>query len=246
MTTERHLIVNADDFGQSHGVNCGIIEAYEKGIVTSASLMVRRPAAEEAATYGREHPELSVGLHLDLCEWIYRDETWSPLYEVVPIDDAFAIAEEVNRQLLTFRRLVGQETTHLDSHQHVHRSEPVLSVMTETARQLGVPLRDCNSEISYCGSFYGQSANGHSYPEGISIDGLLTTLKTLSSGVTELGCHPGLSDNEETMYSAERVQEVRVLCDPRVRAAIEAEEIELHSFRSIGVRVALSVLGDVS
>src|SRR6059058_86350 len=111
MTTQRHLIVNADDFGQSHGVNCGIIEAYEKGIVTSASLMVRRPAAEEAATYGREHPELSIGLHLDLCEWIYRDETWSPLYEVVPIDDAFAIAEEVNRQLMTFRRLESHQLT---------------------------------------------------------------------------------------------------------------------------------------
>src|SRR6266508_4579544 len=119
MTTERHLIVNADDFGQSHGVNRGIIEAYEKGIVTSASLMVRRSAAEEAAAYSREHPELSVGLHLDLCEWIYRDETWSPLYEVVPMDDTAAISEEVSRQLITFRELIGQEPTHLDSHQHV-------------------------------------------------------------------------------------------------------------------------------
>jgi YdjC-like protein len=49
MTAARYLIVNADDFGQSSGVNRGIIEAHEKGILTSASLMVRWPATEEAA-----------------------------------------------------------------------------------------------------------------------------------------------------------------------------------------------------
>ena len=48
MTAPRSLIVNADDFGQSRGVNRGVIEAHERGIVTSASLMVRWPAAESA------------------------------------------------------------------------------------------------------------------------------------------------------------------------------------------------------
>ena len=52
----RVLIVNADDFGLSAGVNRGIVEAHERGIVTSASLMVRRPAAREAADYARTHP----------------------------------------------------------------------------------------------------------------------------------------------------------------------------------------------
>ncbi|MGA2658858.1 MAG: ChbG/HpnK family deacetylase, partial [Verrucomicrobiota bacterium] len=55
----RGLIVNADDFGLDPGVNRGIIKSHEYGIVTSASLMVRWPAAAEAAAYAREHPELS-------------------------------------------------------------------------------------------------------------------------------------------------------------------------------------------
>ena len=68
----RFLIVNADDFGQSAGVNRGVAMAHEQGIVTSASLMVRWPAATGAAAFGRAHPGLSVGLHVDLGEWARR------------------------------------------------------------------------------------------------------------------------------------------------------------------------------
>ena len=52
--SERILVVNADDFGQSEGVNRGIIEAHTNGIVTSASLMVRWPAAREASALRSE------------------------------------------------------------------------------------------------------------------------------------------------------------------------------------------------
>src|SRR5258708_5839654 len=144
MTATRYLIVNADDFGQSPGVNQGIVEAHEQGIVTSASLMVRWPAAAAAAEYGCQHPDLSVGLHVDLGEWAYRDGTWAPVYEVAPLNDSTAVAEEVARQLAAFRRLLGREPTHIDSHQHVHREAPARSILTALARRLTVPLRDCH------------------------------------------------------------------------------------------------------
>ena len=68
------LIVNADDFGRSRGVNRGIVETHERGIVTSTSLMVFRPGAREAATYARAHPGLSTGLHIELPpKWIAGD-----------------------------------------------------------------------------------------------------------------------------------------------------------------------------
>src|SRR5262245_58205784 len=108
MALKRYLIVNADDFGQSHSVNSGIIEAHERGIVTSASLMVRWPAAAEAVAYSRQYPDLSLGLHVDFGEWAYRGEHWVPLYQVVPIHDTTAVADEMARQLTTFRRLVGK------------------------------------------------------------------------------------------------------------------------------------------
>src|SRR5947209_9014160 len=150
---KRFLIVNADDFGMSPGVNKGIIEAHERGVVTSASLMVRWPAAVAAAAYARSHPQLAVGLHVDLGESAYRGETWERIYEVVAADDRDAVAAEVARQFNAFQRLVGRGPTHLDSHQHVHRDEPLRSLLTALARDLGVPLRLFDSRVRYCGEF---------------------------------------------------------------------------------------------
>jgi predicted glycoside hydrolase/deacetylase ChbG (UPF0249 family) len=233
MPPKRQLIVNADDFGLSRGVNQGISHAHEHGILTSASLMVRYPAASEAAQYALTHPRLSIGLHVDLAEWAYRDGEWQVLYQVVAAEDAHAVEAEVTRQHEAFRRLLGRNPTHLDSHQHVHRSEPVLSILSGLAQKLSLPLRSFTSAVQYCGDFYGQTGEGAPYPEGISLDGLLQTLSKLPPGVSELGCHPGLDDHLDSVYRLERKQEVAVLCEPRVRATINSLGIELLSFADL-------------
>jgi predicted glycoside hydrolase/deacetylase ChbG (UPF0249 family) len=238
MASNRYLIVNADDFGLSPGVNRGIIEANEHGIVTSASLMVRWPAAKEAAAYSLQHQSLGLGLHIDLCEWTFEDETWVPLYEVVAQDDRAAVKEEVLRQLNTFRSLTGKNPTHLDSHQHVHLEEPVRSVMLSLAGELAVPLRGCSRAVHYCGSFYGQTEQGYPDPAGISLEGLLEVLRALPPGVTELGCHPGAANGLDTMYRAERELEVKVLCEPQVRSTLSDLGIRLCSFHQAGYLAA--------
>jgi len=233
VTPKRYLIVNADDFGLSPGVNAGIITAHERGIVTSASLMVRQPAAADAADYGRRHPEFSIGLHVDLGEWVYRDGEWVKEYEVVPAADRVAITAEVARQLERFRELVGRGPTHLDSHQHVHRDEPARSVLTEVARALDVPLRHFHTSVRYCGSFYGQSARGVPLPDAITVDGLCTTLASLPPGTSELACHPGTGADFVSDYAVERAEEVKALCDPRVKETLHKLGIALTSFHDI-------------
>src|SRR5437773_11192292 len=64
---ERCVIFNADDFGQTSGITRGIIECHRKGVVGSASLMVTGAAVEEAVAAAAENPQLSIGLHFDLC-----------------------------------------------------------------------------------------------------------------------------------------------------------------------------------
>jgi chitin disaccharide deacetylase len=232
-TPAKYLIVNADDFGQSAGINRGIITAHRDGIVTSASLMVRWPAAAEAAVYARKHPSLSVGLHIDLGEQILRAGEWVPLYSVVPVQDERAVRDEISRQLGLFDRLVGHAPTHLDSHQHVHLREPARALLVEIAQRLGVPLRNCSREVSYCGSFYGQADDGTTLRDVISVDGLIRILETLPPGCTELACHPAAQCDLQTLYSQERLEELKVLCDPRLRTAIATMGFVLRSFADL-------------
>ena len=229
----RYLIVNADDFGQSPGVNRGIIEAHERGIVTSASLMVRWPAAVEAADYARNHQELSIGLHVDLAEWTCQDGTWRPLYQVVAADDSRAVADETDRQLDEFRQLMGQDPTHIDSHQHIHREQPAHAAIARISRLLRVPLRHFCPQVHYCGDFYGQTPKGLPCPEAITVESLLRIVKRMAPGITELACHPGYAFDLDAMYKSERAAEVGALCDPRVRDVLRSEGISLRSFRGL-------------
>jgi predicted glycoside hydrolase/deacetylase ChbG (UPF0249 family) len=215
----RVVIVNADDFGQSAGVNGGIIEAHERGIVTSASLLVRGAAAAAAAGHARSTPRLSVGLHVDLGEWRRVDWVWEPVYEVVDVGDAAAVTAELGRQLDAFVELVGRPPTHLDSHQHVHREEPVRSALAASGAALGVPVRELTPGITYSGAFWPTV--------GVDVESLLTLLASLPPGVTEVGCHPGADEHE-----------VDTLCDPRVRALLDADGIELASFADVAELVA--------
>lgn len=243
MPGERFLIVNADDFGRSPGINRGVIRAHENGIVTSASLMVRYPASREAAEYARSHPNISVGLHLDLGEWVCRDWNWTPLYQVVPPHDVVAVRDELSRQLSIFCELVGQVPSHIDSHQHAHLREPALAAAADMAGGIGIPLRNCSPQVRYCGSFYGQTADGSAYPGGITRDALIRILAELQPGFTELGCHPGAEDDLETTYLRERVQEMKILCDPRVRSALTRFKVQPCSFFAV-LALSASRTGD--
>jgi predicted glycoside hydrolase/deacetylase ChbG (UPF0249 family) len=227
------LVVNADDFGQSDGVTRGIAEAFERGIVTSASMMVRWPAASAAARYARAQPDLALGLHLDFGEWALCDGEWVQLYETADVTNAEQVRSEAFQQLDLFRDLVGAEPTHVDSHQHVHLQEPIRSAATEIARLIGIPLRHCSPAIAYCGEFYGQDEYGNAYRDGIEVASLIRIFRHLRPGITELACHPGYAEGLTTMYRDERTIEVHSLCNPAVRLALGDFGVELKSFRDM-------------
>lgn len=227
----RSLIVNADDLGQSEGVTAGILDAHARGVVTSASLMVRWPAASAAVDAAREHPELDLGLHLDLGEWVLEGDSWRPLYAVVDLDDHGAVADEVARQLDAFERLTGREPTHLDSHQHVHlRAPALLEAATQAAARLAIPLRG-RCDVRYRGDFYGQAEDGTALQGVLSVAGLGAILASLEEGVSELACHPACGDDLDTMYGGRfRNRELEVLCAPELRELLAREDIVLATF----------------
>jgi len=205
----KRLIVNADDLGLSDGVNRGIREAHECGILTSASLMVGGLAAARGAELAGA---LSVGLHAVLDR--HGELLMSP--EQAP--------EELERQLERFEELTRRSPTHLDSHHHVHREPRLLRAFEDFAERHELPLRD--RDVRHCGLFYGRVGDG-SHPEHVAVDSLLEILSGIDEGVTELGCHPGYAEGLDSSYTVEREQEVRTLTDARVLARVEELGIEL-------------------
>jgi predicted glycoside hydrolase/deacetylase ChbG (UPF0249 family) len=231
MSGDRFLVVNADDLGLSAPVNEGIFAAHERGIVTSASLMVRQAAAPAATEEAAAHPDLAIGLHVDLGEWIYASGEWAQAYLHCDTDDAAAVEAECRAQLERFRALLGRDPTHLDSHQHVHESEPARGVAEALAAELGVPLR--NRAVRYEGGFYGQSGKGEPFPEGIAPERLIGLIEALPPGWTEIGCHPAAGPVPTSSYDAERQVELQSLCDPRIKDLLNVSDVHLCSFAQV-------------
>jgi chitin disaccharide deacetylase len=229
----RYLFVNADDFGYCRSVNRGILRAHDEGIVTNCSLMVERPGAVEAVAEARRRPRLGVGLHAEIARWRVsripgRGAARSPA-TVRQRAEA-----DLRRQVDRFRSLAGRDPTHLDSHQHRHRSELVTPVFEAVADELGIPLRHFDRRVRFSGAFYGHDGRGKPDPDAITVDALVALLEGLEDGATELCCHPGYVDDLDDWYRVEREQEVLTLCDPRVREAVRELDIRLCTFDEIG------------
>ncbi len=152
----RRLIINADDFGLTSGVNRGILEAHRCGVVTSTSLMANVPHTGEAAALARAVPQLSVGCHVVLIDGSpmlpgrnipslvhsgdgHLRNTWTGFAAAVLLGrvQPHEIATEVHAQIRRLRDL-GIEPSHLDSHKHVHLLPAVLQPMLEAARDCGI------------------------------------------------------------------------------------------------------------
>lgn len=154
--TDRLLIIHADDVGMCHSVNRATIQAMEKGVVTSASIMMPCPWMPEIAAYCREHPDADFGLHLTLTsEWkYYRWRPVSPITEVPglldkegfmhrEVEDVVAHAKpaEVEQELraqIARARAFGIQPTHVDSHMGTLFTGPFYPVYTKVAKEAGL------------------------------------------------------------------------------------------------------------
>jgi predicted glycoside hydrolase/deacetylase ChbG (UPF0249 family) len=211
-------IVNADDFGASEGINRGVLEAHETGVLTSASLMVGRPASASAAAAARRRPGLGVGLHFEL---------------TAPDAGPALVRRTLEAQLERFRTLMGALPTHLDAHHNLHRRPELAPCFAEVAARHGLPLRE-HGAVRYFSRFYGRW-DGESHPEQISVERLLAMLANeIGDEITEVACHPGYRDPDfRSEYDAEREVELRTLCDPALREGIVRLGIHLIDHRDV-------------
>ncbi len=150
----KRLIVNADDFGLTTGVNRAIVEAHERGIVSSATLMANGPTFNDAVTMAKSVPKLAIGCHIDLIQLAPvseagRVKTLTDGERFRPGFARFAAnamrgkihGEEVAReaaQQIGKLQSAGISVSHFDTHKHTHVFPPVLKALLRAARDTGV------------------------------------------------------------------------------------------------------------
>jgi chitin disaccharide deacetylase len=148
----KDLIVNADDFGWTDGVNRGILEAHRHGIVTSTSLLANSAAFERAVELARATQTLGVGVHLNLSDGppvagtraaatllnakgVFRDGPESLLLKIasrrLSLDQ---VEKEWDAQICKIRS-AGITPTHLDGHKHVHMLPGLFEIAVRLAKR---------------------------------------------------------------------------------------------------------------
>lgn len=153
----RRLIINADDFGLTPGVNRAILEAHRQGVVTSSTLMANSAAFDDAAGMAKSAHALSVGCHVGLVDGkpvappksvptlLAGDKTnqfvdgigglaMRALRGKLREDE---IATEARAQMSKLQS-AGIAVTHFDTHKHTHMFPSVLRPLLRAAKECGI------------------------------------------------------------------------------------------------------------
>lgn len=250
------LIVNADDFGYTERVSAGIMRAHRDGIVTATTLMTNAPHTTGAAAFARATPSLDVGVHLVVTfdrplvdparvrSLVDRDGNFLRPRELLSREiDRDEALTEYRAQYRKASELLGREPTHLDSHHWVHDHPALEWAIGELAQKTGAAVRihsDAQRDRLRARGIRTPDlfAREFQYDGKVDVEPLLALLERLAArtGVVELMCHPGESDEgllRRSGYARERPTELATLIDPRVRAKVTELGIALATFADV-------------
>ncbi|KKI86854.1 chitin disaccharide deacetylase [Shouchella clausii] len=222
------LIVNADDFGLSRGVNYGIVDAHELGIVTSTTMLTNMPATDHAFQLMDRYPDLQVGVHLTLtcgapltsdCPTLINQQgefrLTSQFRQATDEINVEEVEKEWNAQIQQFYTR-GITPSHLDSHHHIHTWEPVIPVIKHLAQTYDLPVRTGFKQAPAGLRFLSDLLDTNFYKEGANEDYFAELSEQYKGydGTIEVMCHPAYIDETLRTYSSyvdDRARELRVL-----------------------------------
>ncbi|WP_214816866.1 carbohydrate deacetylase [Exiguobacterium sp. s59] len=218
------VLVNADDFGLTTGVNAGTLESHLNGIVNSATMIMNGYAVEEAVQLAKQHPSLRVGVHLVLSWGKPLADTSAPLTkedgtfrytsrflkETPP--DPELVYLEWKAQIETFLA-TGLPLDHLDSHHHVHGWPVLHDVIIRLAEEYDTTFRALTTLGSRRDLWVTERFSDQFYADGVSH----ATLDAIEPGGSiEVMVHPADIDDDLpsiTSYLVPRLLEKQVLVD---------------------------------
>ena len=178
---------------------------------------------------------------------------YTPFIEHLPSLDLDEVKAEWHSQVEAFVKAAGRKPTHLDSHHHsscfsaelFHAmlelakeydcairfpfTDNIMSELEETSKQVPGLIKEFNPHRPDCFVF-------DFYDEGATHEALLNIINNLKDGTTEIMCHPGHVDDafvNESVYNRQRERELKILTDPCIKKAIQANGIELITFADL-------------
>ncbi|MEH7107692.1 chitin disaccharide deacetylase [Bacillus sp. JJ1764] len=229
------LIMNADDFGYSRGVNYGIIDSHLLGIVNSTTMMMNMPGVDHAIELAKRHPSLQVGIHLvltcgkpllnDVPTLVDAAGNFKKLSTLGEADLSLAELErEWEAQIELFLNK-GLKPTHLDSHHHVHTRDELLPVVQKLANKYDLPVRTNGLEPIKGVKPFTDAANFDFYGNEITEESLIQLMRKIEDGTTvEIMCHPAYVDNEllkGSSYNTARLRELEILVNIKLPDYVE-------------------------
>jgi hypothetical protein len=254
------LIIRIDDIGFCHGANVAAKRILDEGVCTAVSVIVNTPWLDEAVELLRQHPEVSVGVHLTLnAEW--REYRWGPVlpYNEVPSlvdefgrffptrDSFFANqpkTEEVERELraqieLALRK--GLDVAYVDYHMGTAMSTPELQrVVEKLAAEFGIGISQYFGE-EYAPNVY-RYEPARKLAEGVRIIGALAEPKLYlfvvhpGTNTPEMAALTDLNANGLAGMAAHRQAETDLLCSPQFKAVISERGIALTNYKELRAR----------
>jgi predicted glycoside hydrolase/deacetylase ChbG (UPF0249 family) len=244
------LIVNADDFGYSRGVNFGIIDAYQKGVLTSATMMVNMPGFEHAVELAKRNPGLGVGIHLVLtCGVPVLPELPSLTDEIGQFRKLrgifhYASAEEIEKEFVAqIERFLasGLKPTHLDSHHHVHAHELVLPIVLRLAERYRLPVRRISNLPEHAAVYQSVRTTevffADFYGDAVTFETWERLLKAgMAYDTVEIMCHPAYLDESllaGSSYARPRAKELAILTNERTIRAVAQADCKLITYKEI-------------
>jgi len=241
------LIVNADDFGLSRGVNYGIVDAYLNGILTSTTLMVTMPGLMHAIELSKQHPGLKVGLHLNIALGTPLTEgkslTDSQGQFIKPnqlpsdhVYDEEEVYRELEAQYEKFVFMMKRKPTHLDSHLF---TSDLIDVMNTCARRLAntyqIPLR--NNDIP--GFNHVRFLQFRTYHASMGLEYFYDHIDDIvTHEYSELMTHPAYMDSfimSQSSYNLQRLEELDFLTSEKTLNLIKEYKIELISYEDVSI-----------
>lgn len=235
----KRLVIVADDFGLSSGVNKGIIESIKNGVVTEPSLMVWSLGTKEAIDTIKKIGYGQLGIHITLNNFI---ETGKYLHladyeDLLNNTSEKDLREMVLAELEEFERSVGKKPTHITSHQHVHTHPKLKACIAEYGGNNGIPVRKVNSSEmgKVKATDYIFSHIKGSYQE--AFDGFLNDLATVEEDKTvEIFLHPGYVDEIMSKYSSltnDRERDLKLVTDVEFKIRIEKLGFQICNYSNI-------------